>query len=183
MVPRFRGDDAEKALELDTRRNIYEHITAVPGTHFREIHRRLSIPTGVVEYHLKYLEDRDLIVARKEGRYKRYYITGSMGSKDKMLMSLLRQKIPRHILMQLLLKPKTTHKELRKLFSISASTLSFHLSKLLKSEVIEQIKSGRENQYIVIDEDAVAKALIRYKKGFVDEVVDEFVDIWMEIHP
>ena len=85
--------------------------------------------------------------------------------------------------MQLLLKPKTTHKELRKLFSISASTLSFHLSKLLKSEVIEQIKSGRENQYIVIDEDAVAKALIRYKKGFVDEVVDEFVDIWMEIHP
>jgi DNA-binding transcriptional ArsR family regulator len=85
--------------------------------------------------------------------------------------------------MQLLLQPRTTHKELRKLFSISASTLSFHLSKLLKNEIIEQIKSGRENEYVVVDEEAVAKALIRFKKGFVDEMVDEFVDIWMEIHP
>jgi predicted transcriptional regulator len=183
MVPRFRDEEAEKALELDTRRIIYDHISAVPGTHFREVHRRLKIPTGVVEYHLKYLEDRDLIVSKKEGRYKRYYITGTLGSQDKMLMSLLRQKIPRHILMQLLLQPRTTHKELRSLFSISASTLSFHLSKLLKNEIIQQIKSGRENEYIVIDEEMVAKALIRFKKGFVDDMVDEFVDIWMEIHP
>lgn len=183
MVPRYQDHEAEKALELESRRNIYDHISAVPGTHFREIHRRLKIPTGVVEYHLRYLEDRDLIVAKKEGRYKRYYITGTLGSQDKMLLSLLRQKFPRHILMHLLLNPHTTHKKLRNLFSISASTLSFHLSKLLKSGVIEQFKSGRENEYIVVDEDAIAKALIRFKKGFVDDVVDEFVDTWMEIHP
>jgi predicted transcriptional regulator len=183
MARRFRDDEAEKALELDTRRLIYEHIELVPGTHFREIHRRLKIPTGVVEYHLKYLEDRELIVAKKEGRYKRYYIIGTMGSHDKMLLSLLRQKIPRHIIMHLLLNPRTTHKELRSLFGISASTLSFHLSKLLKNEIIEQKKSGRENEYIVIDDEAIAKALVRFKKGFVDVVVDEFVETWMEIHP
>ena len=82
-----------------------------------------------------------------------------------------------------MLHPKTTQKKLRKVFGISASTLSFHLSKLLDAELISTIKIGRKFSYRVIEEELVAKALIRYKEGFVDELVDDFVDTWMEIHP
>jgi predicted transcriptional regulator len=174
---------AEDALELESRRRIYEQIEAVPGIHLREISRRLETPMGVIEYHLRYLEHHELIVSRKEGRYKRYFIMGKLGSADKELLGLLRQQMPRHILMHLLLHPKTSHKKLRKQFGISASTLSFHLSKLLDAELIDQERVGRKFQYHVVNEEQVAKALIRFKEGFIDEVVDDFVETWMDIHP
>lgn len=174
---------AEDALELESRRKIYERIGKVPGIHFRELNRRLKIPMGVIEYHLKYLEDHELIVSRREGRYKRYFIIGKLGSRDKELLALLRQKMPRHILMHLLLHPKTSHKKLRKLLSISASTLSFHLSKLTDADLIDQVKAGRKFQYIVKDEELISRALIRFKEGFIDDVVNDFVQTWMDIHP
>ncbi len=174
---------AKDILELDSRRKIYEQVRAVPGIHFREISRRLKIPTGVIEYHLKYLETHELIVSRREGRYKRFFILGELGSRDKELLALLRQEMPRRILMHLLLHPKTSHKRLRKEFHISASTLSFHISKLLDSELVLHSRKGRKFQYKVKDEELVAKVLIRFKEGFIDEVVDEFAKTWLEIHP
>jgi predicted transcriptional regulator len=174
---------AEDALELDSRRRIYEQVEKVPGIHFRELSRRLKIPTGVIEYHLRYLETHHLIISRREGRYKRYFVEGKLGSQDKELLALLRQQMPRRILMHLLLHPKTSHKKLRKEFKISASTLSFHLSKLLTAELINQLKAGRKFQYIVRDAELVARALIRFKASFIDEVVDDFAKTWMEIHP
>jgi predicted transcriptional regulator len=173
----------DKSLELESRRKIYEAVKSVPGIHFRELNRRLGITLGVIEYHLKYLEQHELIVSKRAGRYKRYYIMGKMGSRDKQLMGLLQQQMPRRILMHLLLNPGCTQKKLRKEFKISASTLSFHISKLLDAELIDTIKKGRKHSYLVSDEEAVAKILIRYKEGFVDEVVDDFVDTWMDIHP
>jgi predicted transcriptional regulator len=174
---------SEDALELDSRRRIFEQVEKVPGIHFRELSRRLKIPTGVIEYHLRYLETHDLIISRREGRYKRYFVEGKLGSQDKQLLALLRQQMPRRILMHLLLHPKTSHKKLRKEFKISASTLSFHLSKLLGAELINQIKVGRKFQYKVVDSELVARALIRFKGSFIDEVVDDFAKTWMEIHP
>lgn len=174
---------AEEALELESRRKIYEQIQHVPGIHLREISRRLNVPMGVIEYHLRYLEHHELIVSRKEGRYKRYFIVGKLGSEDKQLLGLLRQQMPRHILMHLLLHPNTSHKKLRKVLKISASTLSFHLSKLLDTELISQQRVGRKLEYQVCDEELVSRALIRFKEGFIDEVVDDFVQTWMEIHP
>lgn len=172
----------DHVLDLETRKNIYDHVCTAPGSHFREIQRRLKISSSVVEYHLKYLEDRDMIVARKETRYKRYYIAGKIGAKDKSFMSILRQKVPRQIVLHVLLNPGTSHKDLREMFAISPSTLSFHLQKLLKNEIIKQVKDGRANTYWVINEDDVADVLVRYQRGFIDPMVDSFVETWLEIH-
>jgi predicted transcriptional regulator len=173
----------EEPLELDTRKRIYDYILDIPGAHFRDIHRKLGISTGVVEYHLKYLQDKGMVTARAEGRYKRYYIEGTIGSEDKTLMAILRQEIPRRILTHVLLNPGTTHKQLQELFKISASTLSFHLSKLTRGGILQQHRVGRQNEYFVENEDEIARALISYRKSFLDEVVDNFVDAWEELHP
>ena len=173
----------KEVLELDTRKRIYQYILDTPGAHFRDIHRKLEISTGVVEYHLKYLQDRGMITARSEGRYKRYYVEGQIGSDDKDLMALLRQDIPRKIIAHVLLNPGTTHKELKGMFTISASTFSFHISKLTRSEILIQERSGRQKEYRVRNEDEVARALISYRKSFLDEVVDNFVDVWTDLHP
>lgn len=177
-----RKKTEEEALDLDTRKRIYDYITVSPGTHFRELERRLSLPTGVIAYHLKYLEDAEMIIGKIEGRYKRYYVVGKMGSKDKKLMSVLRQEIPRRILMHLIMNPGSTHKALKELFTISPSTLSFHIKKLVDVGAVSKVKEGREHKYFVENEEEVAKALITYKQSFLDSVVDSFANTWLEMN-
>ncbi len=177
-----RKSKEDEALDLDTRKRIFDFLNASPGTHFRELERRLSLPTGVIAYHLKYLEDAEMIVGKIEGRYKRYYIIGKMGSKDKKLMSILRQEIPRRILMHLIMNPGSTHKNLKTLFTISPSTLSFHIKKLLDMGAIRKVKEGREHKYFVENEEEIAKSLISYKKSFLDNLVDNFTNTWMEMN-
>jgi len=153
-----------------------------PGVHFREIGRRLDIPMGVVEYHLNYLLKKEMIVARMEGRYKRYYAEGKLGSRDKRVLAFLRQEIPRNILMELLMEPGLRHKELRKRLDISGSTLTFHLKKMIKKGVIEERGKGRSKTYHVQDPDAVSRSLLQYKGSFMDDLVDSFTETWLDMN-
>lgn len=172
----------DEPLDLETRKRIFEFISTSPGAHFREIERRLSLPIGVIAYHIKYLEEKEMISAKIEGKYTRYYVVGKLGSKDKNLMSILRQEIPRRILMHVIMHPGCTHKDLLELFEVSPSTLSFHIKKLLDGALIRQEKEGREHKYFIINEDEVAKSLVLYKKSFLDSVVDSFTSTWMEMN-
>ncbi len=42
-------------LELETRRTIFEFIRQNPGSHLREIQRRLGLPIGVLNFHIQNL--------------------------------------------------------------------------------------------------------------------------------
>ena len=168
-------------LELDTRRRIFDLIKSSPGIHFREIARRLDIPMGVVEYHINYLLKRDMIVARKEGRYKRYYTEGKIGSKEKAVLAFLRKEIPRTIIMHLMLNPGARHRDLKSELGISGSTLTFHLKKMIKKGIILEEGEGGSRGYRVSDPDTVSRTLIIYKKSFMDDLVDSFTETWMEM--
>ncbi|MBN1538556.1 MAG: winged helix-turn-helix transcriptional regulator [Candidatus Thermoplasmatota archaeon] len=171
----------EDPLELDTRRMIYDIIESSPGIHFREISRRLDIPMGVVEYHINYMLKRDMIVARKEGRYKRYYTEGKIGSNEKKVLAFLRKDAPRAIIMHLMLNPGARHRDLKRELGISGSTLSFHLKKMLRKDVIREEEEGGHKRFHVVDPETVSRTLIIYKRSFMDDLVDSFTDTWMEM--
>lgn len=171
----------EDPLELDTRKRIYQLIESTPGVHFREISRRLDIPMGVVEYHIHYLMKNDMIIARKEGRYKRYYTEGKVGSRDKKVLAFLRKEVPRKIILHLMLNPGARHRDMKKELGVSGSTLSFHMKKMIKKEIIEEKEDGTTKRFYVKDTDAVSKMLISYKKSFMDDLVDSFTDTWLEM--
>ncbi|MEA3558082.1 MAG: transcriptional regulator [Candidatus Thermoplasmatota archaeon] len=171
----------EDPLKLDTRKNIFDLIQSSPGVHFREISRRLEIPMGVVEYHINFMLKREMIVARREGRYKRYYVEGKVGSRDKRVLAFLRKDVPRSILMYLMLNPGSRHKELKSELGIGGSTLSFHLKKMIKKEVIREDGSGGPKRFYVMDTESVSRSLILYKKSFMDDLVDSFTETWMDM--
>jgi predicted transcriptional regulator len=168
-------------LELDTRKRIYQLIESTPGIHFREVSRRLDIPMGVVEYHIHFLIKKDMIIARKEGRYKRYYTEGKVGSRDKKVLAFLRKEVPRNIIMHIMLNPGARHRDLKKELDLSGSTLSFHIKKMIKKEVIREDESDGTKRFYIIDVEAVSKMLLVYKKSFMDDLVDSFTDTWMEM--
>ena len=90
-------------LNLKTRRKIYYLIHEHPGLHLREISRKTNISFGGLRYHLDFLLKKELIVTKSNGRYIRYYAPHKIGKKDQELLEILRQEIPRKIILLLLL--------------------------------------------------------------------------------
>jgi len=90
-------------LKLEKRREIYNFITKYPGLHMREISRRMNIPLGSLKYHLNYLKKRDIILYINNQGYKRYYVRQNIGRKEKEILNILRQEIPKRIVLLLLI--------------------------------------------------------------------------------
>lgn len=166
-------------LALETRRRIYEHLQKTPGAHMREIGRDLDIAMGTLEYHLHYLVKADLLTIRQDARYTRYFATGELSRREKDILAVLRQKVPRQISAHLLLAPGSSHGTLLTHFELSASTLTFHLKKLLKNDIAVQEKAGRENLYTIVEPDLVGRVLITHRASFFDDVIDRFADVWL----
>ena len=173
----------EDPLELETRRRIYQHLQRFPGAHMREIGREVDIPMGTLEYHLHYLVKANLLTTRQDARYTRYFPTGELSRREKDVLAVLRQKVPRQIAAHLLLNPGASHGNILTQFALSASTLSFHLKKLVTTGIVSQEKSGRENLYRVLEPELVAKVLIQHRASFFDDVVDRFADVWLNLDP
>ena len=94
---------------------------------------------------------------------------------------MLRQDIPRKIMVRLLERDTASHSDLLTNFDISPSTLSFHLNKLVKARILNREKQGRVRNYSLLEREAVIETLITYRESFLDEVVDRFADVWLGI--
>ena len=175
--------DEELALKLETRRKIYTHILKAPGLHEREISRVLNIPLSTLDYHLFYLKKRGLITSQREKGYTRYYSAGKVSVQDKRVLSLLRQQVPRQIVLFLLLHPLSSHGIICDHVGVAPSTTSFHLKKLTELAVVERKSIGRETSYSILDSEYISDLIITYKKSFVDAAIDSFVETWFELHP
>jgi len=134
--------------ELEIRRQIYGHIKKNPGIHAREVAQQISISGQLADYHLLYMERQDLIIGIKEEGYRRYYIKDAMGIKDRRRIGILRQDIPLKIVIYLLKKPYSKHREILENFSISKSTLTYHLKKLVKHETSPNILKGKRRSIL-----------------------------------
>ncbi len=165
--------------ELSTRKKIYETIVLNPGMHFRELQRFLSIPVGMLEYHLSVLEKNGLVVSKDDGRYKRYFANTTMTQEERKIMGLLRNNITRNIVIFLLENGRSKHADILRNFDISPSTLSYHLNKLVKKGIVVRESIGRENYYEIRHPETVANTIIKYRKSFLDSVVDNFAEWWL----
>lgn len=169
----------DEILENERRRKIYAVIEANPGIHLRELQRVLNIPLATLEYHLSYMARKKIVHGETVGHYKRYY-TKPLDPEDKKVLSALRQKRMREIVLIILANKKVKYQFLLDYFKLPRSTLSFYLKYLVDNSILARDKIGYENLYTVQDEDKVAKVLIAYKSSFLDTLVDKALSTWME---
>ncbi len=71
--PGYARHHGDEVLDLDSRRSVLSVVESAPGIHFREIQRRSGLGIGALHYHLGVLERENLVVARREGMWKRFY--------------------------------------------------------------------------------------------------------------
>ncbi len=179
----------EESMTLQTRRRLYEIILNNPGLHFREIVRLSGLSAGNVDYHLHYMERKEIIVAVQDGKFKRYYVRGRVDWRDKRIIALLRHENLRGIVLYLILNPGATISDLERDFDFSHTTLLKHVKKLQESGLVtgvtetpptDQKQSGHEEtRYYVTNAEHVADLLVSYRPTFRDALVDSFVEAWL----
>ena len=170
-----------EVLENENRRKIYEVIERNPGTHLRELQRALDIPITTLEYHLGYMARKRIIYSEIDSHYKRYYAK-QLDQGDKKVLSALRQKRPREIVLLILANEKAKYQFIANYLKLPHSTLSFYLKYLVDNDNLEKEKVGYETIYQVEDEDRVAKVLIAYKTSFIDKLIDKTLATWLETY-
>ena len=167
-----------EVLDLEIRRKIYNLITKNPGLHAKKIAEILSIQGQLADYHLLYMERNGLITTIKEEGYRRYYIKGKLGIKERKRIAILRQKTPLKIVLFLLKNPDSKHREILENFDVAKSTLSYHIKKLVKHEIISEHLYGKDKRYRVINEKEIVELLIRYKPY---SRIESFEDTWVDL--
>jgi predicted transcriptional regulator len=161
----------EEVLENDSRRRIFGFIEKNPGFHLRELQRRLGIPLSSLDYHLGYLVRQDLLYRDGDGFYTRYF-DETLDKHDREVLSVLRQRRLREIVLVVLSESKVSFSFLLASLGVPASSLSLYLRRLVESDVLVRHSVGRESFYTVKDDVKVASLLILYKTSFVDRLID-----------
>ena len=165
-------------LELETRREIYDLIAKNPGLHLSKIAESLHMRVSLVEYHILYLIKNDVITGNKESGYIRFYVKDKIGTMDKKTLSILRQKVPLRIILLLLKKDISQHKEILQEIDVAASTLSYHLKKLVNCNIISMKSYGDEKGYSVVDREQLIHLIIHYKPY---NLIEGFAEIWVDL--
>ena len=169
----------EKVLENEHRRTIYDFVKENPGLHMRELQRRLKIPLSTLEYHLDYLEKKEVLSLEDDRRYCRYF-ADKHSPEEKNILSALRQKRLREIILIALSEEIVCFKQLSREINISDSTLSHYLSFLVERDILDKERIATETCYRVKSEKTVVRSLLCYKTSFVDKMVDNVLALFLD---
>jgi predicted transcriptional regulator len=171
----------EEVLTLENRRKIFEFVSKHPGTHMREMERELSMPLGLLSYHLDYMVKRAVLKVEDDGYRKSYFPSDRFHFHDRKTLSLLRQPVPRKIVMHILIQGPSTFNQLLEEMACAKSTLSYHLNRMVRREVLEVEKKERESWYSLRNEFATADLLIALRESLACDAVDRFASVWDQL--
>ncbi len=178
--------EAHEILDVRVRRDLYEFVRRNPGYHLREIARIRNLSITLADYHLRFLEKYELISSAMDGEYKRFFPRYLPGDRDaipaltdrqKSALGFLRQPVPVVVLSFLMERESATHKEILARTTVSGSTLSHHLKKLLGVGLVAPAVGGEG--YRIADPKELARLLVTYELAGPDQV-DTFVRLWGE---
>jgi predicted transcriptional regulator len=166
-------------LGLESRRRLYELLAETPGLHLREIARRLDVDVRTADYHLRQLAKHGLASGIEEGGYLRFYPRTANGRKaevvdarDKPLLAILRKPVPLFVALTLLTKDASTHGELAGDADVSPSTLSYHLDRMARQDLLA--RDGA--RYVLREPERVARILYAHRP--TPDLIDRFLDLW-----
>ena len=163
-------------------------VQQYPGVHLREIRRRLGIPIGTLDYHLYRLGRQGLVLVRFQGGYKCCFPALSergnapIPEPEKLVLALLRQPVPRALLLQLYLEGACAPAKLAQAVDTTGSNLSYFLKRLESVNVISREGQGATRIVRLLDPKLVHQVLLDYPP-LAETTVDRFLRFWTELHP
>jgi len=129
----------ENVLNTEVRKNLYEYIDEYPGSHLREIARELDLKPSNAAWHLRKLEQTNLVRSRVIGGKRVYYLVdgGVDARKEAIAESVLRNKNARTIMKYLRDNPGRHLLEIAHALGLNHHTVKWHIRKMYMAELIE----------------------------------------------
>ena len=136
--------ESDRLVHNDTRDRIYQCISLNPGLHYRGIQSELLLGNGVLNYHLRLMEDKGLIRSKREGIYRRYYII-TVGEEQHRKKRYSRNQ---HRIIQLAEeRPGILQSEIAKELGLSRQLTNYHVNRLIRMGVLRSKKERGSNRF------------------------------------
>ncbi|MCX6666359.1 MAG: winged helix-turn-helix transcriptional regulator [Euryarchaeota archaeon] len=150
---------------MERKKRLYDLIMQNPGLHLTKIAELLGMSLPLAEYHLRQMERNKEITWVKDtkGYYKTYYtVTGGIKNQDTKILEALRRKTPLKIVLYLIKQPNLKHKDFLDRLGVSSSTLSYHLTELVKNDIVDVQPYGKEKGYTLKNREEIIRIIQKY---------------------
>ena len=129
----------ENVLDTEVRKNLYQYIDDYPGSHLREIARELDLKPSNAAWHLRKLEQTNLVRSRSIGGKKVYYLVegGVEARREAIAESILKNRNARDIMAYLNSNPGKHLLEIANALSLNHHTVKWHIQKMYMAELID----------------------------------------------
>tara|TARA_B100000482_G_scaffold38079_1_gene24157 strand:- start:482 stop:952 length:471 start_codon:yes stop_codon:yes gene_type:complete len=149
---------------------VFDIIKNTPGVSYNEIGREANLSNGVVSHYLiKLMESGEV---EKEGTIRGKYFLKNIPKKDRVIITLLRNKTNNEIFKFLMKnfndEKVVTQNEISKKITKSASTISVSLKSLQRNNIIERVimsknlKNSSDLGYKILNGKLSANYIIKY---------------------
>ena len=164
----------------ETAERILQFIHNNPGCHLRKIKEMIRISQGTVQYHTDRLEKIGRITSTRSGLYKHYFPIGLFQNNEKEILQILGQETTRQILMFIVEQQTPTQTDIVNSIGISASSVSWHLRRLIEFKLIEEIKEGKYKRYQLQDRN-ISKYIIALMRNYYPAIWEKWSDRLIDI--
>jgi len=129
----------ENVLNTEVRKTLYQYIDDYPGSHLREIARELDLKPSNAAWHLRKLEQTNLVRSRTIGGKKVFYLVegGVEARREAIAESILKNKNAREIMEYLNNHPGKHLLEIANALDLNHHTVKWHIQKMFMAELID----------------------------------------------
>ena len=129
----------ENVLKTEVRKTLYQYIDDYPGSHLREIARELDLKPSNAAWHLRKLEQTNLVRSRAIGGKKVYYLVegGVEARREAIAESILKNKNARDIMVYLNNHPGKHLLEIANTLNLNHHTVKWHIQKMFMAELLD----------------------------------------------
>lgn len=122
-------------LNNDKRKQILDYIKENPGAHLREIREQLSLNPRVANWHLKVLENFELIYRKNYLNYRVFFPSNFEHGFEEPLLSLKNDNAI-NLFTTIYNHPELDLEQLKKIVNFSPNVTQYHLKRLISSGII-----------------------------------------------
>jgi predicted transcriptional regulator len=165
----------------ETSKRILQFIQNNPGCHLRKIREMIGISQGTVQYHTDRLEKMGRITSTRSGLYKHYFPVGIFQNNEKEILQILRQETARQILMFIVERQAPTQTDIVNSIGISASSVNWHMRRLVEFRLVEEIREGKYKRYQLQDRRVSSKYITELMRNYYPAIWEKWSDRLIEI--
>ena len=166
-----------------TRELLLESIRETPGVSFGVLMRSLGLNEGTLRYHLSYLERKQLVYSRKEGRKRIYFTSACPVLAPDIERDLSRDQT--RVLNLIKESPGMNQGELLSHLNIHRRDLRDIIKKLESERLIWEVENGNGVCYEYITRERLVKEILldlveRFLKGEIDQATFLNIKRWLD---